>query len=53
MTDPDYGPLALRLGDAANILEEVSTLYGYTCPAAANWSAADLRHEAKQLSDNT
>lgn len=50
-TSDDYDVLALRLGDAANILEEVSTLYGYTCPAAANWSAADLRHEAERLGD--
>lgn len=47
--DADYSLLALRLGDAAGVLEEVSTLYGYPHPASANWSAESLRHEAEAL----
>lgn len=49
MTDPDYSALALRLGDAADILEQVSALYGYANPHQALWSARDLRYEAEHL----
>jgi hypothetical protein len=51
MNTDDDQLLALRLGDAAAILEEVSQLFGYKCPASANWSAADLRYEATKLGE--
>lgn len=49
MTDDDYATLALRLGDAADLVEEVSAIYGYARPTTANWSAEQLRYEAKKL----
>lgn len=38
-TPDDYSALALRLGDAAGVLEEVSMLYGYQGAADAPWTA--------------
>ena len=39
-------PLSKRMHDAAEVLEEVSALYGYRYPEHANWTAQDLRVES-------
>ena len=52
MTTPDdYAALALRLGDAAGVLEEVSMLYGYQGAADTPWTAGELRREAEKLTE--
>lgn len=38
--------LASRMRSAAEVLEEVSALYGYRYPEHANWTARDLRVES-------
>ena len=42
-------PLSSRMRDAAEVLEEISALYGYKFPEEAGWSAAELRHEAEHV----
>ena len=49
MNDSDYYALAVRLGDAAGILEEASALYGYPNPQFVAWSPDELRAESKFL----
>lgn len=41
--------LARRMRDAANVLEEVSALYGYRFPNEQGWSATELRREAEHV----
>ena len=38
-----------RMRTAADVLEEVSSLYGYVRPNHAPWSAKDLRVEAEHV----
>lgn len=45
--------IAQRMRDAAKVLEEISSLYGYRHPDEAGWSAHELRNEAKQLESTT
>jgi hypothetical protein len=40
-----------RMCDAAEVLEELSALYGYKFPNEAGWSATELRHEAQHVGD--
>jgi hypothetical protein len=42
-------PLHERMRDAANTLEEVSELYGYSDPKFGSWSAFGLRLEAEHV----
>jgi hypothetical protein len=42
-------PLPERMRLAAETLSEVSALYGYGTPEAAEWTAQDLRGEADAL----
>lgn len=44
--------LPQRMIDAAEVLEELSALYGYSTPPAALWSAHSLRHEAPHVEDD-
>lgn len=41
--------LPQRMRDAADVLDEVSSLYGYKEPQHAEWSAHALRGEARTL----
>lgn len=45
--------LADRMRQAADTLEEVSSLFGYPVPSMADWSAADLRCEAEHVGNET
>jgi hypothetical protein len=41
--------LADKMRTAADVLEEVSDLYGYQYPQHANWSASELNREAEHV----
>lgn len=43
--------LSQRMYKAAEVLEEVSELFDFLNPDAAEWSARGLRREAEQLED--
>jgi hypothetical protein len=45
--------LPQRMRDAANTLQELSTLYGYQHPNQADWSATELRHIAADIENAT
>lgn len=45
--------LAQRMRDAADTLEEASTMYGYRHPCEAGWSADELRSEARHVESST
>lgn len=46
-------PLPQRMLAAADTVEEVSRVYDYMTPSAAEWSAARLRHEAQHVEADT
>jgi hypothetical protein len=41
--------LAKRMHEAAEVLEEVSALYGYLHPEHAQWTAQGLRNESEHV----
>lgn len=44
-----WGTLTDQMRQAAMVLEQVSTLYGWKDPAKGEWSANQLRREADML----
>ena len=42
-----------RMRSAADVLEEISAMYGYKFPDEASWSAHELRYEAQQLREES
>lgn len=44
--------LSQRMLDAADVLEEVSALYGYPNPTKVPWTAADLVGEFRHVAES-